>query len=83
MKPFVVYGPIDHLKNLKKLGFKTYNDFWNESYDQYQGIERWKKIQQVIDQILKMSTVDVLACAEVAKYNKQHLQTLIKKHQPQ
>ena len=83
LKPFVIYGPIDHLKNLKKLGFKTYDDFWDESYDQYQGVERWKKIQQVIDQILQMPTADVLACAEVAKHNKQQLQILIQKHRPQ
>ena len=50
-KPMVVYGPKNYLKNLRDLGFKTWDTIWDESYDQYEGIERWKLMQKVIDQI--------------------------------
>ena len=31
--PFIVLGPKGYLHNLKRLGFKTFGTFWNESYD--------------------------------------------------
>ena len=33
LTPFIVQGPIDYLKNLKQLGFKTFANYWDESYD--------------------------------------------------
>ena len=50
-KPMVVYGPRNYLKHLRDLGFKTWGSIWDESYDHYEGIERWKLMQKVIDQI--------------------------------
>lgn len=50
-KPMVIYGPKNYLKHLKALGFKTWDTIWDESYDEYEGIERWKLMQKVIDQI--------------------------------
>jgi hypothetical protein len=32
-QPFIVFGPISYLKRLKTYGFKTFSDFWDESYD--------------------------------------------------
>lgn len=32
-QPFIVFGPMGYLKELKNLGFKTFSDFWDESYD--------------------------------------------------
>lgn len=32
--PFIVQGPIGFLANLKKLGFKTFDRWWDESYDE-------------------------------------------------
>lgn len=32
-KPFIMLGGPHYLKYLKKLGFKTFGDFWDESYD--------------------------------------------------
>lgn len=33
-RPFVVQGPIYFLENLKRLGFQTFDQWWDESYDQ-------------------------------------------------
>jgi hypothetical protein len=46
--PFIIYGPIGYLKNLKKLGFKTFNTIIDESYDRYEGRERIEKIKKII-----------------------------------
>ena len=35
--PFLLQGPIDFLKNLRRLGFKTFSAYWDESYDHWQG----------------------------------------------
>ena len=32
-QPFIVFGPIGYLRELKKYGFKTFSDFWDEDYD--------------------------------------------------
>ena len=33
-QPFIVLGPMGYLKRLKGYGFKTFSDFWDESYDE-------------------------------------------------
>ena len=32
--PFIVQGPEGYIKNLKKLGFQTFNQWWDEGYDE-------------------------------------------------
>jgi hypothetical protein len=50
MTPFITYGPTAYLSNLKhRYGFKTFSDYWDESYDQLNEYERVKKIYQLID----------------------------------
>ena len=48
--PFIVYGPKNYLSNLKTLGFRTFDGFWNESYDKFSGYERLVKIIKLIEQ---------------------------------
>jgi len=50
--PFIVMGPINYLDNLKKLGFKTFNQWWDESYDQLEGSNRIEKIKILLTQIM-------------------------------
>lgn len=50
-KPFVVFGSRDYLAYLRQLGFRTFNDFWDEDYDGYDGASRLIKIQQLIDNL--------------------------------
>ena len=52
--PFLVYGPINFLSNLKKLGFKTFDHFWSETYDSMQGKERLHELKRIIDIIMSM-----------------------------
>ena len=50
-RPFIVMSNRDFLANLKKLGFKTFNSWWDEDYDGYSQQHRIKLIEQIIDTI--------------------------------
>lgn len=52
-KPFILVAPPHSLKYLKEFGFKTFSDFWDESYDDEENHEtRLLKIFNIIDCIL-------------------------------
>jgi hypothetical protein len=68
-RPFLIYGPIHFLNNLRGLGFRTYGECWDESYDQYQGQDRWNKIRQVIDYIIQHG-YNVELAMEITDYNR-------------
>lgn len=54
--PFIVQGPVNYLHNLKQLGFKTFNDWWDESYDEDGGLTAIETIKRNINML---STRDV------------------------
>jgi len=80
-KPMLVYGPRHFLARLRTMGFQTYNDLWDESYDLYQGAERWQMIQRVMQSICKKTPDDqqqLLARAHaIALHNRQHLHDIV------
>ena len=48
-QPFILVGPYQYLKELKNLGFKTFGDYWDESYDEIENPkERYMKIRELI-----------------------------------
>ncbi len=58
--PFIVVGPPETLKYVKSFGFKTFDRFWNEDYDECLNHEnRLVKIFKVINDIEKMSITDL------------------------
>jgi len=57
--PFIVYGPTEFLLNLKKLGFKTFEKWWSEEYDDYGHEARIEKIIGLTDEIAKYSTAEL------------------------
>jgi hypothetical protein len=77
MKPFVIYGPTNYLKNLKNLGFKTFDSVWDEDYDNYSGHERWQKIKPVIQNIIDNPMI-VNKCQSIVEHNKNILAKIIK-----
>jgi hypothetical protein len=76
-KPILVYGPQYYLARLRSLGFHTYSEIWDESYDLYQGPARWELMRKSMNRLLECSRSDqheVLAQAhEIARHNRQHL----------
>lgn len=50
-RPFITMGARNHLSNLRKLGFKTFHDIWDEGYDEYEMQHRVWEIEKLLDQI--------------------------------
>jgi hypothetical protein len=69
--PFVIVGLPYTLKLLKQVGFKTFSDFWDESYDQEMNNEhRLLKILNLIDYI------DTFTLSELTELKKQMVPVL-------
>jgi hypothetical protein len=54
-RPFIVMSNLNYLKNLKRLGFKTFNTFWSEEYDMWDGANRIRKIEELLSHISQWS----------------------------
>jgi len=70
--PFIVYGPKNYLSNLKKLGFKTFKDVFDESYDRVEGVERLFQIKRVVDYIGKKSIIELIEINKKIKDITEH-----------
>jgi hypothetical protein len=56
MTPFIVFGPQGFIGTLKSdYGFRSFDQWWDESYDDCQNYERIQKIYEVIDYIDRKS----------------------------
>jgi hypothetical protein len=82
-KPMLVYGPRGYLARLRQLGFRTWHDYWDESYDDLEGPERWHMMLTVLtsecdrDWASMIKYMDPVLC-----HNREHLDHLINKHRP-
>jgi hypothetical protein len=54
-RPFILMGGVFMLRNLKKLGFKTFDKWWNEGYDELGYRDRVLDIFNLIDHLSKNS----------------------------
>jgi hypothetical protein len=67
--PFVIYASKNHLKNLREMGFKTFNTLINEDYDEMIGDA---KLKQIIDSAEELANIynnpDVL---EICRFNQK------------
>lgn len=58
--PFLIFGPAGMLNCLHNFGFKTFSDFWDESYDKMENHwERFEKICLLIKKLSKISHCDL------------------------
>ena len=53
--PFLIMAAPNYIKNLRRLGFRSFGEFWDESYDYQQGIQRVESIQRIIDDLAKLT----------------------------
>lgn len=84
-KPFIVFGDKAMLSELHRLGFRTFNKFWDESYDLL------PTMKQRIDAALEVAvhlrnTVDLSQgyspeMMEILEYNRNHYYTIYKTKQ--
>jgi hypothetical protein len=72
--PFIAMAPKNHLVNLRQLGFKTFGQWWDESYDYCEGLHRINEIKKVISTVMlwpqeKLQNV-LNEMEEVLEYNR-------------
>jgi hypothetical protein len=76
-KPVLVYAPRYYLARLRAMGFQTYHSLWDESYDLYEGPNRWRLMQQSMRTLQECGRADqhrILSLAhEIAQHNRQRL----------
>lgn len=76
--PVIQFGPYQHLKQMKKNGFKTFSKWWDESYDdEIDGVKRLKMVMDISDNISKMSIEKVFDMIVDMKEVLQHNSDLI------
>ena len=76
-KPFIAMGSKNYLCYLRQMGFQTFNNFWSEDYDGYEGQERYIKILQLIDEISKKSKSELNNMYWSMQYTLDHNYTLL------
>jgi hypothetical protein len=80
-KPVLIYGPVDFLKELHNMGFKTYSELWSEDYDNVEGPARWDHIKKIISYLTSLEQgrrEQLLEHAKsIAMFNRQHLEKFI------
>lgn len=82
-QPFILAAPPLSLEYLKKLGFKTFEDFWDESYDQEKNhTERLKKLFNVFDQIGNITSDEMRMLNKkmfpILEYNQRRLRHFLR-----
>jgi hypothetical protein len=74
LKPFVTYAPKNYLQYLRDLGFRTFNSVWDESYDNFEGINRWQQMKKVVQYIINNPSI-ISQTKSIVEYNKNLLIT--------
>lgn len=77
LQPFIILGSPYSLKNLKQMGFKTFDKFWDESYDEE--IDHAERLLKIIDLCQEISSWDenykvkfTYDVKEIIDYNYNH-----------
>lgn len=65
--PFIVFGPKNYLMNLRRLGFKTFDGLIDETYDEYEGLERLQMMKHLVDG----PDIDISKAADILSHNRQ------------
>ncbi len=76
-RPFIVIGQKHVLKNLHKMGFKTFSEIIDESYDELPDSERMKKIQEIILNLANKSKEEIYQmwekCIDIYEHNRKSI----------
>ncbi len=75
-KPMLIHGPKNFLQHLRELGFRTWGDYWDESYDDLEGAQRWHAMFQVIKDIKNVPD------RKISLHNLRCLDQINSRHRP-
>jgi hypothetical protein len=85
-RAWLIYGPQNFIANMKRLGFQSYNKFWDEGYDQLEGPKRWAAIKKILRDLSMLTTSEweklMHEIDSISFYNRRHLQQLINQYSP-
>lgn len=70
-QPFIIVGNAGILRKLKELGFKTFDKWWDESYDHETDLEI--RIQKIINILEEIASWDLSKCTNIRKEMKEVL----------
>ena len=84
LQPFIIFGAYGYLKYLQSLGFKTFDGFIDESYDDIKNNEqRYVKVCSEIERIsnlpLEQLHIWYNSISDIMIYNRNHLLTFADK----
>jgi hypothetical protein len=77
-KPFVVYAPRNFLANLRNLGFQTFGDLWDESYDILEGPPRYRALMKIVQETASLPPAEQLALHQVGQNICNHNHKILK-----
>ncbi len=81
-KPMIVMGPRYFLRRLREQGFCTWQDLWDETYDDLEGPDRLAAIQAVIAHVQHRRDRILPDLLQHAEHNRTILGQLVQKHRP-
>jgi len=78
--PFIIMGPQGYLENLRRMGFQTFNNWWDESYDNCTGYQRIQLIKDLLKDIftwdqLKLNQI-LTEMYDILDHNHSHLKKI-------
>jgi hypothetical protein len=81
MQPFILVAAAGSLQHIKDMGFKTFDQFWNEAYDlELDDKKRFAMIMSLIESISKWSEEEKIEFTfkvkDIVDYNVVHLNTM-------
>lgn len=81
MQPFIMMGAVNSLKHIKDMGFKTFDKYWDESYDSIKDpTARMLKIYELVDQIAAWDSAKQLefshSIKDIVEFNAKHLASM-------
>ena len=71
-RPFIVMGSKNYLDYLHQMGFYSFSEFWDETYDGFDGADRYRKILELIDKMATKSKQDLIDIYYASKFFLDH-----------
>ena len=80
LQPFIMIGNVGTLKYLRELGFKTFNGYIDESYDnEFDPVVRFSMIEKEIEKLDNMTLEELnnwyYSMTDILLFNQEHLKT--------